>query len=206
MLLSPVYLIIGVMVRVYLGQPVLFRHTRTGKRGRSFTLYKFRSMTEDRDPAGTLLPDDKRLTRFGRMLRATGLDELPEFFNVLTGDMSLVGPRPLVPKYLARYSAEQARRHDVTPGITGWAQVNGRNALPWPDRFELDVWYVDHHTLWLHALILWKTVGTVLSRRGIAHEGVATMHAFQGNPPNPGSNRTTDTLVTPSAARFRGMP
>ena len=151
-------------VRRKLGSPVFFRQTRPGLHGRPFEMVKFRTMTDVRGPDGQLLPDAVRLTAFGRFLRATSLDELPELWNVLKGDMSLVGPRPLLMEYLPLYSPEQARRHDVRPGITGWAQVNGRNALSWEEKFKLDVWYVDHRSLWLDVKILWLTVRKVLVR------------------------------------------
>ncbi len=168
-------------IRRKLGSPVFFRQTRPGKDGQLFQMVKFRTMTDDRGPDGQLLPDADRLTAFGRFLRASSLDELPELWNVLKGDMSLVGPRPLLVEYLPLYSAEQARRHLVRPGITGWAQVNGRNTLSWDDKFALDVWYVDHRTLWLDIKILWLTVRKVLVREGISAAGEATMSKFEGN-------------------------
>lgn len=170
-------------VRHKLGSPVFFRQTRPGLRGRPFEMVKFRTMTDARGPDGQLLPDAVRLTAFGRFLRATSLDELPELWNVLKGDMSLVGPRPLLMEYLQLYSPEQARRHEVRPGITGWAQVNGRNALSWEDKFKLDVWYVDHRSLWLDIKILWFTVRKVLVREGISADGEATMSKFTGSKP-----------------------
>lgn len=171
-------LLLALVVRFNMGSPILFRQSRPGLHGRSFDLYKFRSM---RDPIVGGTSDGERLTSFGRWLRATSLDELPELWNVLRGDMSLVGPRPLLPEYLPLYSARQARRHEVRPGITGWAQVNGRNALSWEERFELDVWYVEHRTLWLDIKILALTVGAVLTRRGINAAGEATMTKFTGS-------------------------
>ena len=168
-------------VRRKLGSPVFFRQTRPGLNGKPFEMVKFRTMTDVRGSDGQLLPDAVRLTAFGRFLRATSLDELPELWNVLKGDMSLVGPRPLLIEYLPLYSPEQARRHEVRPGITGWAQVNGRNALSWDDKFKLDVWYVDHRSLWLDVKILWLTVRKVLVREGISAEGEATMSKFTGN-------------------------
>lgn len=168
-------------IRRKLGSPVFFRQTRPGMHGKPFNMVKFRTMTDARGPDGVLLPDAVRLTPFGRFLRATSLDELPELWNVLKGDMSLVGPRPLLMEYLPLYSPEQARRHNVRPGITGWAQVNGRNALSWEDKFALDVWYVDHRTLWLDVKILWLTVKKVLVREGISAAGEATMSAFKGS-------------------------
>jgi lipopolysaccharide/colanic/teichoic acid biosynthesis glycosyltransferase len=167
-------------VRVALGTPVLFRQVRPGRHGRLFKLAKFRTMTDERDASGGLLPDASRLTPFGRWLRATSLDELPSLWNVLKGDMSLVGPRPLLVEYLPLYSSEQARRHEVRPGITGWAQVNGRNALTWEQKFELDVWYVDHRSFWLDLRIMLMTVCKVFVREGISAKGEATMPRFTG--------------------------
>ncbi len=167
-LLSPVIAVVALLVQVRMGSPVLFRQLRPGRGGRPFTVLKFRTMIDQRDANGELLPDEARLTGIGRFLRRTSLDELPELVTVLTGDMSLVGPRPLLMEYLPRYTPEQMRRHDVRPGITGWAQVNGRNALTWDEKFALDVWYVDHHTLRLDVNILGRTLGEVLGGRGIA--------------------------------------
>ncbi len=167
-------------IRRKLGSPVFFRQTRPGLNAQPFNMVKFRTMTSAHGTDGQLLPDADRLTAFGRFLRASSLDELPELWNVLKGDMSLVGPRPLLMEYLPLYSPEQARRHDVRPGITGWAQVNGRNTLSWDDKFKLDVWYVDHHTLWLDIKILWLTVRKVLVREGISAAGEATMSKFTG--------------------------
>jgi lipopolysaccharide/colanic/teichoic acid biosynthesis glycosyltransferase len=169
------------LVRRKLGSPVFFRPVRPGLHGKPFEMVKFRTMTSERGPNGQLLPDDVRLTPFGRFLRATSLDELPELWNVLKGDMSLVGPRPLLMEYLPLYTSEQARRHEVRPGITGWAQVNGRNAISWVDKFALDVWYVNHRTLWLDIKILWLTVKKVLVRDGISAAGEATMPRFTGS-------------------------
>ncbi|PUE49056.1 sugar transferase [Limnohabitans sp. 2KL-1] len=168
-------------VRRKLGSPVLFTQVRPGLHGRPFRMVKFRTMTDARDASGALLPDAQRLTPFGRFLRASSLDELPELWNVLRGEMSLVGPRPLLMEYLPLYSPEQARRHEVRPGITGWAQVNGRNAISWADKFALDVWYVDHRSLWLDVRILWLTVRKVLVRDGISAAGEATMPRFEGD-------------------------
>lgn len=179
-LLSPLLLIVAVMVRFKLGSPVFFRHQRPGLHGRPFELIKFRTMTDRRDENGKLLPDDQRLPAFGRFLRSTSMDELPELLCVLKGDMSLVGPRPLMMKYLPRYTAEQARRHEVKPGITGWAQVNGRNASSWERKFELDVWYVDHWNLWLDLKILMRTLVAVFSGEGINQPGEATASEFMG--------------------------
>ena len=168
-------------VRRKLGSPVLFTQVRPGLHGRPFRMVKFCTMTDARDASGALLPDAQRLTPFGRFLRASSLDELPELWNVLRGEMSLVGPRPLLMEYLPLYSPEQARRHEVRPGITGWAQVNGRNAISWADKFELDVWYVDHRSQWLDVRILWLTVRKVLVRDGISAAGEATMPRFEGD-------------------------
>ncbi len=179
-LISPVLLLVAVLVRIYHGKPVIFRQVRPGYRGQLITVYKFRSMSGDRDTRGNLLPDSQRITPLGKFLRATSLDELPELFNVLRGEMSLVGPRPLLTQYLERYSPEQARRHDVLPGITGWAQVNGRNALTWEDKFALDVWYVDNYSLWLDVKILLLTLWKVLEREGISQPGHATAEEFMG--------------------------
>lgn len=174
-------LVVVWMVRRKLGSPVFFTQARPGLHGKPFKMVKFRTMTDARGPDGEFLPDAVRLTPFGRFLRATSLDELPELWNVLKGDMSLVGPRPLLMEYLPLYSPEQARRHAVRPGITGWAQVNGRNAIGWEDKFTLDVWYVDHRSLWLDIKILWLTVKKVLVREGISAAGEATMPTFKGN-------------------------
>lgn len=168
-------------VRRKLGSPVLFTQVRPGLHGKPFRMVKFRTMTDARDASGALLPDAQRLTPFGRFLRASSLDELPELWNVLRGEMSLVGPRPLLIEYLPLYSPEQARRHEVRPGITGWAQVNGRNAISWEDKFKLDVWYVDNSSLLLDIKILWLTVKKVLVREGISAAGEATMPKFQGD-------------------------
>jgi sugar transferase EpsL len=182
-LVSPVMLVVWVMVARRLGRPVLFGQTRPGLAGRPFRMYKFRTMLDARDAHGNPLPDEQRITAFGRLLRSTSLDELPELLNVLLGDMSLVGPRPLLMEYLDRYTSQQARRHEMPPGITGWAQVNGRNAVTWEEKFELDVWYVDHWTLGLDLQILWMTIGKVLRRDGISANGEATMSAFMGSGP-----------------------
>jgi lipopolysaccharide/colanic/teichoic acid biosynthesis glycosyltransferase len=177
---SPLLVVILVVVRFTLGHPAVFAQTRPGLSGRPFRLFKFRTMREIRGADGELLPDSARLTRFGRWLRATSLDELPELVNILRGDMSLVGPRPLLMEYLPLYSPEQARRHAVRPGLTGWAQVNGRNATTWEARFALDVWYVDHRSYWLDLRIIGRTILTVLRRDGIAHPDHATMDKFRG--------------------------
>lgn len=179
--LFPFLLILALFVYVHLGSPFLFRQQRPGKYGVPFTLIKFRSMRNGADKNGNLLPDAQRLTIFGRFLRSTSLDELPELWNVLKGDMSLVGPRPLLMEYLPLYSAEQARRHEVRPGITGWAQVNGRNAISWEEKFKLDVWYVDNQSFWLDIKIIFLTFKKVLFRDGINAECTATMPAFIGS-------------------------
>lgn len=178
--LSPILLMIVILIRVSMGSPVIFRQMRPGLRGRPFYLIKFRSMGNETDAQGNLLPDGARLTSVGRFLRSTSLDELPSLWNVLRGEMSLVGPRPLLMEYLPRYSANQMRRHDVRPGITGWAQVNGRNAVSWTRKFELDVWYVDNQTFLLDLKILLMTVLNVLKQDGISQPGRATADPFQG--------------------------
>lgn len=183
LLLAIPLLLLVWLIRRKLGSPVFFRQTRPGVHGHAFEMIKFRTMTDSRGSDGELLCDALRLTPFGRFLRATSLDELPELWNVIKGDMSLVGPRPLLVEYLPLYSPEQARRHEVRPGITGWAQVNGRNALSWDDKFKLDVWYVDHRSLWLDIKILWLTVKKVLVREGISAAGEATMSKFTGKQP-----------------------
>lgn len=179
--LSPFLAALAMLVRWRLGSPILFRQIRPGMGGRPFEMLKFRTMTDARGADGNLLPDAERLTRFGRFLRSTSLDELPELWNVLKGGMSLVGPRPLLMEYLPLYSPEQARRHEVRPGITGWAQVNGRNALSWDDKFALDVWYVDNRSFRLDLKIVALTVVSVLKRSGISAEGEATMPRFSGS-------------------------
>ena len=180
LVLALVWAVLALLVRLKLGAPVLFRQQRPGSHGKPFALYKFRTMTNARDAQGNLLPDAERLIGLGRFLRATSLDELPELFNVLRGEMSLVGPRPLLMKYLDRYTPEQMRRHEVKPGITGWAQVNGRNALTWEQKFALDVWYVDHQSLWLDLKIIAMTAWKILKREGISQPGHATMEEFKG--------------------------
>ncbi|MBD8066016.1 sugar transferase [Devosia sp. PTR5] len=181
-LLSPILLVLAIMIRIKLGSPVLFAQTRPGLHGKPFRMFKFRTMTDARDPAGNLLPDADRLPRFGRVLRSTSLDELPELWNVLMGEMSLVGPRPLLMEYLPLYSARQARRHNVRPGITGWAQVNGRNAISWREKFELDVWYVENQSLALDAKIIFLTLAKVIRRDGVTADNLATVKRFEGNP------------------------
>lgn len=192
---APVLLALAVAVRFSMGSPVVFKQVRPGLHGRPFTMYKFRTMTDARDNNGVLLPDAERLTRLGRFLRSTSLDELPELFNVLKGDMSLVGPRPLLMQYLPLYTPEQSRRHEVRPGITGWAQVNGRNAITWEQKFEHDVWYVDNWSLWLDIKILWLTLVAVIRRDGISAEGHVTMPPFRGS--------TGDTDASIAARRAR---
>ena len=179
--LSPLLLVVSVSVLIFIGRPVLFRQQRIGFRCLPFTMYQFRTMADLRAADGTLLPDAERLTSTGRILRSTSLDELPELWNVLRGEMSLIGPRPLLVEYLPLYSKEQNRRHEVLPGITGWAQVNGRNSLTWEERFALDVWYVDHRTIWLDLRILVMTVGRIFRRQGISAAGSATMPKFTGS-------------------------
>lgn len=181
LLLAPVFGAIALVGRIQMGVPVLFCQVRPGLGGRPFRLWKFRTMTDGRDEQGRLLPDEQRLTRLGRFLRSTSLDELPELWNVLKGDMSLVGPRPLLMEYLPLYSPEQARRHEVRPGLTGWAQVNGRNAISWEEKFAFDVWYVDHVSFGLDCRILWRTFRQVFRRAGISAEGHATMPKFKGS-------------------------
>ena len=186
-LLSPLMVIVALLVRVFLGKPVLFRQTRPGLHGQPFEIIKFRSMFDEFDADGNEIPEAGRVGRFGRFIRTTSLDELPELWNVLNGTMSLVGPRPLLMRYLDRYSSEQARRHDVEPGITGLAQIGGRNAISWDEKFALDVYYVDHHTFWMDLQILFKTAGKVLQREGIAAEGSPSSPEFMGPTPSQGS-------------------
>jgi len=179
-LLAPLLLMLVILIRRGMGSPVLFRQIRPGKDGKPFEMMKFRTMRDATGPDGQALPDTERLTPLGRSLRSSSLDELPELWNVLKGDMSLVGPRPLLMEYLPLYSAEQARRHYVRPGVTGWAQINGRNAISWDEKFALDVWYVDNRSLWLDLKIIWLTVRKVLKREGISAAGEATMPKFTG--------------------------
>ena len=176
--LLPVFLLTALMVKIKLGAPLFFKQVRPGLNGNLFNMYKFRSMTNECDKDGNLLIDEVRLTKFGKFLRSTSLDELPGLWNVLKGDMSLVGPRPLLVEYLPLYSEKQSRRHEVRPGITGWAQVNGRNAISWGEKFDLDVWYVDNQSFWLDIKILWLTVQKVISRDGVSPEGVDIMPRF----------------------------
>ena len=181
LLLLPVLMLITLMIRSKLGSPIFFKQPRPGLNGKIFNIYKFRTMTDDCDKDGILLPDELRLTKFGKFLRSTSLDELPSLWNVLKSDMSLVGPRPLLLEYLTLYSTQQARRHEVKPGITGWAQVNGRNAITWGEKFDLDVWYVDNQSIGLDIKILWLTVKKVIMRDGINQVGQSTMEKFKGN-------------------------
>ena len=183
LLLSPILAAVALLIRVRMGSPVLFRQQRPGLHGRPFEILKFRTMLLPKPGEEGLEADARRLTPLGKFLRASSLDELPELWNVVRGDMSLVGPRPLLMQYLGRYSPEQARRHDVRPGLTGWAQVNGRNALSWEDKFALDIWYVDNRSFWLDIKILFRTVLHVVRPSGISAEGSATMHEFMGSPP-----------------------
>jgi sugar transferase EpsL len=180
-LLAPALAVLAVLVRICLGSPILFRQQRPGLHGRPFTIWKFRTMTDARGPDGHTLPDGVRLTRFGRILRRTSLDELPELWNVLAGDMSLVGPRPLLMQYLERYTPEQARRHEVRPGITGLAQIRGRNVLTWEQKFALDTWYVDNLALWLDLKVILMSARKIMSGEGINHPGQATMEEFRGS-------------------------
>ena len=180
LLFSPILAFVAWKIRGQMGAPVLFRQTRPGRDGRPFQMVKFRTMRDAVDADGTPLPDSERMTPLGRFLRSSSLDELPELWNVLKGDMSLVGPRPLLMDYLPLYSAEQARRHDVRPGVTGWAQINGRNAISWDEKFALDVWYVDNRSLWLDLKIIWLTIRKVVKREGISAAGEATMSKFTG--------------------------
>lgn len=177
----PILLVVSILVRIKLGSPVLFSQVRPGLHGKPFRMVKFRSMTDERDAAGNLLPDEQRLTRFGQFLRASSLDELPEIWNVLRGDMSIVGPRPLLVEYLPLYSPQQRRRHEVRPGITGWAQINGRNALAWKDKFDLDVWYVDHVSFALDWKIFWGTWAKIARRSGVTSERSVTAEKFTGD-------------------------
>ncbi|MFQ4142448.1 sugar transferase [Chlorogloeopsis sp. ULAP02] len=182
LILAPLMLLVAIAIYSNMGRPIFFCQLRPGKDGRIFTFYKFRTMTHETDTEGNLLPDERRLTPMGQFLRKTSLDELPQLWNVLKGNMSFVGPRPLLVQYLERYTPEQARRHQVKPGITGWAQVNGRNAIPWEERFALDVWYVDNQSLQLDLWIMVLTVWKILKRENINHPQAATMFEFKGNP------------------------
>ncbi len=179
-ILLPVFVIVAILVRINLGSPIFFTQVRPGLNARPFIMIKFRTMGDERDEDGELLSDGIRLTKFGRVLRSTSLDELPELWNVVVGDMSLIGPRPLLMEYVPLYSPEQYRRHEVRPGLSGWAQVNGRNAISWGEKFKLDVWYVDNQSLWLDMKIIWMTLKKVIIRDGISAEGEVTMPAFRG--------------------------
>lgn len=179
-ILAPIILLVAIAIYIYMGSPIVFSQLRPGKDGRIFTFYKFRTMTDKRDKEGNLLPDEQRLTAFGQFLRETSLDELPQLWNVLKGDMSLVGPRPLLVRYLDRYTPEQAHRHDVQPGITGLAQIQGRNGISWEEKFKLDVWYIDNWSLWLDLKILFLTVFKVLLKEGIDQEGNVSSEEFTG--------------------------
>jgi len=181
LLFIPIYLLVILVVKIKLGSPIFFKQSRPGLEGKAFNIHKFRTMTNECDSNGILLSDSKRLTQFGKFLRSTSLDELPSLWSVLKGDMSLVGPRPLLVEYLPLYSKRQSRRHEVRPGITGWAQVNGRNAISWDEKFELDVWYVDNQSIWLDVKILWLTVKKVIVRDGITAQGDVTMPIFRGS-------------------------
>ncbi|RDV01466.1 sugar transferase [Sphingorhabdus pulchriflava] len=182
-LLAPFFCLVAILIRLNMGAPVLFKQLRPGMDGKSFMMLKFRTMRDAYGPDGQILSDGERLTKLGKFFRSTSLDELPELWNVFTGEMSLVGPRPLLMEYLPLYSPEQMRRHEVRPGVTGWAQVNGRNALSWEDKFALDVWYVDHQSFWLDMRILLLTIGKVVKREGISGAGEATMSRFEGSKP-----------------------
>jgi lipopolysaccharide/colanic/teichoic acid biosynthesis glycosyltransferase len=180
-LLLPIFFIFMILIKINLGSPLIFKQSRPGFKTKVFNIYKFRTMTDKKNKNGILLPDDERLTKFGKFLRSTSLDELPGLWNVLIGDMSLVGPRPLLIEYLSLYSSEQARRHEIRPGITGWSQVNGRNAISWNEKFEMDVWYIDNQSFILDVKILFLTLIKVIKRDGISHNNHATMEKFKGN-------------------------
>ncbi|MCX7933982.1 MAG: sugar transferase [Planctomycetota bacterium] len=204
LLCLPVFAAIALAIALAMGRPIFFQQPRPGKGGKPFLLLKFRTMSEARDQKGCLLPDAERLTPLGRFLRRTSLDELPQLWNVLRGDMSLVGPRPLLMEYLPRYNAVQQRRHEVKPGITGWAQINGRNALSWEEKFALDVWYVDHRSLWLDIKILGLTLWAVVRGEGISAPGEATMPPFMGSPPVPAAAEMRQPPATaPTAEESR---
>ncbi len=180
-ILSPIMLIVALLIYIKMGRPILFTQKRPGRDGKIFTIYKFRTMTNEKDKFGNLLPDEKRLKGVGKTIRSLSLDELPQLFNVLKGDMSFIGPRPLLVEYLPLYNEEQARRHEVTPGITGWAQVNGRNAISWEDKFRYDVWYVDNCSFLVDMKIIWLTILKVLKKEGISSSSHATMEKFKGS-------------------------
>jgi len=194
LLLSPLLLVVALLVWAVHGRPILFRQARGGYRGSTFSVYKFRTMTDARDAQGDLLPDEQRLTRLGRFLRAASLDELPELINVIKGEMSLVGPRPLFARYLTRYSPEQARRHEALPGLTGWAQINGRNDLTWEEKFRLDVWYVDHWSFGLDLKIIFLTLWKVIRREGINQPGFATAEEFMGSAAGQGQKEEASSI------------
>ena len=179
--LTPIYFLVALLVLVNIGSPIFFKQSRPGLNGKVFNIFKFRTMTNEHDNNGILLPDKDRITKFGQFLRSTSLDELPSLWSVLNGDMSLIGPRPLLVEYLPLYSKKQARRHEVRPGVTGWAQVNGRNAISWDEKFEMDVWYVDNQSFLLDIKILWLTLKKVIKRDGISHNNHVTMDKFKGN-------------------------
>ena len=179
--LTPIYFLVALLVLVNIGSPIFFKQSRPGLNGKVFNIFKFRTMTNEYDNNGILLPDEDRLTKFGQFMRSTSLDELPSLWSVLNGDMSLIGPRPLLVEYLPLYSKKQARRHEVRPGVTGWAQVNGRNAINWDEKFEMDVWYVDNQSFLLDIKILWLTLKKVIKRDGISHNNHVTMDKFKGN-------------------------
>ena len=197
---SPILMVLAILIRIRMGRPVMFKQMRPGLHGKPFYMYKFRTMTNKKDEQGNLFSDEQRLTRLGRFLRSSSLDELPELFNVIKGDMSLVGPRPLLMQYLDRYTSEQARRHEVKPGITGWAQVNGRNAITWEEKFALDVWYVDNRSLLLDIKILAMTVVKVFRREGISAAGEATMPEFMGILKEPDIQYLKGNLIIQEAA------
>lgn len=204
--LSPLIVAAGLAVRIGIGRPVLFRQTRPGLDARPFDVLKFRTMTDQRDEHGELLKDEYRLNRVGRLLRATSLDELPQLWSVLKGDMSLVGPRPLLMRYLPRYTPEQMRRHEVKPGVTGWAQVNGRNAISWEEKFALDLWYVEHRSLWLDLKILGLTVLRVVKRQDVNVDQIATMHEFWGSEGPPRTDHTRRAAAAPSTSSMAATP
>lgn len=189
-LLTPVMVVLALLVRLKLGSPIFFSQKRPGLDGRPFVLHKFRTMTDARDAGGRLLPDARRMTAFGNFLRSSSLDELPELFNVLRGEMSLVGPRPLLMQYLERYTLEQSRRHEARPGITGWAQINGRNAITWERKFDLDIWYIDNQSLWVDMRIIFLTMWRIIKRNGISQPGQATMEEFMGKQVTSAANPT----------------
>ncbi len=199
--LSPALAVVAVVIWIQMGRPIFFKQIRPGYKGKPFEMVKFRTMSNKRDSQGNLLPDEQRLTSMGKVLRKTSLDEVPELINVLKGDMSLVGPRPLLMQYLERYTPEQARRHEVKPGMTGWAQVNGRNAISWEEKFTLDVWYVDNQSLWLDIKILAITIWKVFRREGISAQGEATMPEFMGTYKQEGYNEVQQGALQAAAVK-----